>query len=306
MPLLVDARRIVTALACLLASTSTLTAQPATSLSGPALGTTGTIKRHANFPSRLVESRHIDVWLPPGYATSDDRYPVLYVHDGQNAFDPTSAFGGVDWGIDETMTRLITAKRIRPAIVVAIWNTSKRFQEYMPRRALATDSLLDTGHPGTAPLPGPVISDAYLRFLTTEVKAFIDQSYRTRRDRANTFIMGSNMGGLISLYAISELPGVFGGAACLSTHWPAGNGATVEYLRHHAPKRGEHHLYFDHGTATLDSLYAPYQLQVDGILRQARYRDGEDFVSRVFDGADHSARAWRQRVEFPLEFLLKR
>jgi len=306
MPLHVDARQLFTAVAWLLASTSSLHAQPATAVSGPTLGTTGTIKRHANFPSRLVESRNIDVWLPPGYDTSDDRYPVLYVHDGQNAFDPASAFGGVDWGIDETMTRLIATKRIRPAIVVAIWNTSKRFQEYMPRRALALDSLLDTGHPGTAALPGPVISDAYLRFLTTEVKTFIDQSYRTRRDRANTFIMGSSMGGLISLYAISELPGVFGGAACLSTHWPAGNGATVEYFRHHVPKRSEHRLYFDQGTATLDSLYAPYQLQVDGILRQARYRDGEDFVSRVFDGADHSERAWRQRVEFPLEFLLKR
>jgi predicted alpha/beta superfamily hydrolase len=283
-----------------------LMAQAATTVSGPSLGVTGTIKRHPNFPSRHVDARNIDVWLPPDYATSDRRYPVLYVHDGQNAFDPATSFGGVDWAFDETMTRLITAKRIKSAIVVAIWNTPKRFQEYMPRKALTSDSLLATGVPGRDVLPGPVLSDAYLRFLTTEVKVFIDRTYRTRADRENTFIMGSSMGGLIALYAISELPGVFGGAACLSTHWPAGNGATVGYFRTHVPRRDDHRLYFDRGSATLDSLYAPYQAQVDAIMRAARYTEGENVMSLVFEGAEHSERAWRTRLEQPLLFLLRR
>lgn len=278
----------------------------ATSVPGPSLGVTGTVKRHANFPSRYVDARNIDVWLPPDYTTSDDRYPVLYVHDGQNAFDPATSFGGIDWAFDETMTRLIAAKRIKPAIVVAIWNTPKRFQEYMPRKALASDSVLFTGVPGVDPLPGPVLSDAYLRFITTEVKTFIDRTYRTRREREHTFTMGSSMGGLISLYAISELPGLFGGAACLSTHWPAGNGATVEYFRAHVPKRDDHRLYFDRGSATLDSLYAPYQTRVDAIVRAARYKEGEHVMSLVFDGAEHSERAWRARLEQPLLFLLGR
>ena len=279
---------------------------PNTTVPGPPLGVTGVVKRHANFSSRYVDARHLDVWLPPDYATSNDRYPVLYVHDGQNVFDPATAFGGVDWGLDETMTRLIAEKRVKPAIVVAIWNSPKRFQEYMPRKALASDSTLETGVPGTEPLPGPVLSDAYLRFLTTEVKVFIDQTYRTRSDRANTFVMGSSMGALISLYAISELPGLFGGAAALSTHWPAGGGSVVEYFRHHVPKRDDHKLYFDRGTATLDSLYAPYQDRINAILRAARYREGEHVQLRVFQGAEHSERAWRTRVEEPLLFLLKR
>lgn len=298
------AARLLLALACVGAPLDV--SSQAAPVPGPSLGVTGTIKRHANFASRHVDARTIEVWLPPDYATSGDRYPVLYMHDGQSAFDPATAFGGVDWGVDETMTRLIAEKAIRPAIVVAIWNTPKRFQEYMPRKALSSDSIISTGIPDVPTVPGPVLSDAYLRFITTELKVFIDQTYRTRREREHTFIMGSSMGALISLYAISELPGLFGGAACLSTHWPAGNGGSVEYFRQHVPKRDDHRLYFDRGTATLDSLYAPYQDRVNVILRGARYREGEHVQLRVFEGAEHSERAWRVRLEEPLRFLLKR
>jgi len=212
----------------------------------------------------------------------------------------------VDWGIDETMTRLIAEKRIRPAIVVAIWNSPMRFQEYMPQKALGNDSMIVTGRLSGEVVPGPAQSDAYLRFLGSEVKPFIDRTYRTKPRRDDTFLMGSSMGGLISLYAISELPGMFSGAACLSTHWPAGRGGMIEYLQRNVPKADDHRLYFDHGTATLDSLYAPYQLRVNEILRSAKYKDGENFVTQVFDGADHSERSWRVRVETPLEFLLRK
>lgn len=296
-------RRVALTCAIVLVSAEAWAQEP---VPGPPLGVTGVIKHHPQFPSRQVEPRNVDVWLPPDYTTSNRQYPVLYVHDGQNAFDPATAYGGVDWGIDETMTRLIAEKRVKPAIVVAIWHSPARFQEYMPRKALGSDSMLATGIPDMAVLPGPVMSDRYLRFITTELKPFIDRTYRTRPNRESTFIMGSGMGGLISLYAISELPGLFGGAACLSTHWPAGNGATVEYFRSHVPRRGDHRLYFDRGTATLDTLYAAWQSQVDAILRGARYREGEHFMSRVFEGAEHSERAWRARVQEPLLFLLKR
>ncbi len=287
-------------------SVSSAPATVSAPVAGPSLGKTGLFQQHRNFPSKLVVSRTIDVWLPPGYWQGDARYPVLYVQDGQNAFDPATSFGGVDWGIDETMTRLIAEKRIRPAIVVAIWNSPMRFQEYMPRKALNNDSVIFTGRPSGEVVPGPSQSDAYVRFLGSELKPFIDRTYRTKPRRDDTFLMGSSMGGLISLYAISELPGLFGGAACLSTHWPAGRGAMVEYLQRNVPKADDHRLYFDHGTATLDSLYAPYQVRVDAILRNAKYRDEEHFMTRVFEGADHSERAWRVRVDGPLEFLLRR
>lgn len=266
----------------------------------------GTFKHFANFPTRLVAPRNVDVWLPPEYSQSNDDYPVLYVHDGQNVFEAKTAYGGVEWGVDEAMSRLIAYKQVKPAIVVAIWNSPNRFQEYMPRKALGTATSFASGVSGMAPISGPMLSDAYLRFITTELKPFIDQTFRTKSDRENTMMMGSSMGALFSLYAIAELPGVFGGVACLSTHWPAADGAAVEYLRRTVPKASDHRLYFDMGTATLDTLYGPYQEKVDRILRTARYKDGKNLSTRVFEGADHSERSWRARVDQPLMFLLKR
>ena len=118
--------------------------------------------------------------------------------------------------------------------------------------------------------------------------------------------MGSSMGGLISLYALTEYPAVFGGAACLSTHWPAGGGVMIDYLRSALPDPAGHRIYFDHGTATLDSLYPPFQRRADAVMRAAGYVEGRDWVTRVFAGAEHSERAWRVRVEQPLIFLLGR
>ncbi len=296
------------ALAIVLAGARARAQQPP-AVPGPPLGVTGVVSFHGDFPSKLVAPRNVEVWLPPGYARQRTaRYPVLYVHDGQNVFAPATSYTKVDWGIDETMTRLVAEGKVRPAIVVAVWNTPKRMQEYMPARALASpgDSI-SSGIPGVPAFPGPVLSDAYLRFLVEELKPFIDRTYRTRTGPADTFIMGSSMGGLISAYAVTEYPNVFGGAACLSTHWPAGNGAMVAYLRKALPgPTSGHRFWFDHGTAALDSLYAPYQRQVDGIMKAAGYTEGKNWVSRVYPGADHSERAWRVRVADPLVFLLGR
>jgi predicted alpha/beta superfamily hydrolase len=114
-------------------------------------------------------------------------------------------------------------------------------------------------------------SDNYLRFLVQELKPFIDATYRTRPEREATFIMGSSMGGLISLYALCEYPDVFAGAGCVSTHWPAVNGVILPYLQERLPAPGRHKLYFDYGTETLDAEYEPYQLEVDALLRQHGY-----------------------------------
>ncbi len=282
-------------------------AQVAAPVPGPPLGVTGVVRFHGDFPSKFVAPRNVEVWLPPGYDRGAARYPVLYVQDGQNVFAPATSYTKVDWAIDETMTRLVEERRVRPAIVVAVWNTPRRMQEYMPARALRSGDEVPSGIPGVPPFPGPILSDAYLRFLVEELKPFIDRTYRTRPDRADTFIMGSSMGGLISAYAVTQYPEVFGGAACLSTHWPAGDGAMVGYLKQAlpAPATG-HRFWFDHGTATLDSLYAPWQRQVDDIMRAAGYTEGKSWVTRVYPGADHSERAWRVRVADPLVFLLGR
>lgn len=159
----------------------------------------GTVERLAPIESKHVAARYVDVWLPPSYATRKSRrYPVVYVHDGQNLFDPASSFIGVDWGIDETMTRLIAEKKIPEAIIVAIWNTPKRLTEYMPQKPLETLKEADLDDMFKSVRREP-LGDAYLRYLVTELKPAIDTRYRTQPDRAHTSIMGSSMGGLISL-----------------------------------------------------------------------------------------------------------
>ncbi|WP_158983793.1 alpha/beta hydrolase-fold protein [Lysobacter panacisoli] len=260
---------------------------------GPALDATGTVESYQDVPSAHVSARNVDVWLPPGYADHPRRrYPVLYMHDGQNLFDPSLAYTGIDWDIDGTMTRLIAARRVREAIVVAISNTPLRGAEYMPAKAAPPGSRAQ------------LLSDPYLRFLVDELKPAIDATYRTRTGRSDTFVMGASMGGLISAYAMSEYPEVFGGAGGLSTHWPADDGAVIDFLAAHLPGRRTHRLYFDHGTATLDASYGPYQQRMDEVLTRAGWRRGRDFDSRVFPGAEHNERAWRDRVEIPLQFLL--
>ncbi|HEY1033922.1 MAG TPA: alpha/beta hydrolase-fold protein [Pseudoxanthomonas sp.] len=267
-------------------------------------GVTGTLLRHAQFPSRHVAARNVDVWLPPGYdEATATRYPVLYMHDGQNVFDPSTSYTHVDWGVDEAMTRLIANGHARAAIVVAVWNTPKRLQEYMPRRAITGDTFVPT--PGDPPFPtSDIVADDYLTFLVTELKPFIDAQYRTLTGPADTSVMGSSMGGLISAYAVLEYPDVFGGAGCVSTHWPIAGGIVEGYLAQHLPAPGGNRFYFDYGTEAIDAQYEPYQQRIDGVMRARGYRPGADLLSHRYLGATHNEAAWRARIEVPLMFLL--
>jgi predicted alpha/beta superfamily hydrolase len=224
------------------------------------------------------------------------------MHDGQNLFDPATSFLGVDWGIGGTMSRLIAAGTVREAIVVGIWNTAERDREYMPEQPLAMPRAAEVRRDQVE--EGPLLSDAYLRFLVTELKPWVDATYPTAPGRADTFVVGASLGGLISLYALTEYPQVFGGAGCLSPHWPAGEGIVIDYLEAVLPPPAGHRLYFDHGTEGLDAAYAPYQRWVDEVMRAAGYVEGKDWMTRVFPGAEHSEVAWRERVHLPLTFLL--
>ncbi|MDE0055339.1 MAG: alpha/beta hydrolase-fold protein, partial [Gammaproteobacteria bacterium] len=257
-------------------------------------------------------SRHVEVWLPEGYdAASGERYPVIYMQDGQYKFSRgRSPLAGTDWSwdVDKTMTRLIREGEVRPAIMVAVWtdgeNKANRRAEYMPQKFL-TDEVrqrMVRERPDLFDLD--YTSDSYLGFLVEELKPFIDETYRTRPGREDTFVLGSSLGGLISAYAIAEYPGVFGGAACLSPHWVVADGAFVDWLADHWPAAGSHRIYFDHGTETYDANYGPHQRKVDRVMRKKGFRAGDDWITRRFEGADHSPSAWRERVHIPLKFLL--
>lgn len=261
----------------------------------------GTVIRHDNFPSIHIPPRPVDVWLPPDYDADGKKYPVLYMHDGQNLFNEADAYAGETWGIDTAVSTLTAANAIPAPIVVGIWNDGdNRWREYMPQRPLVNHPALPQFHAEY----GAPLADAYLRFLVTELKPFIDHTYATQPQREATFIMGSSMGGLISLYALCEYPNIFGGAGCVSTHWPAMDGICVPYVADALPPPGRHKLYFDYGNQTLDAQYEPYQQQVDRHLAAAGYTPGQDWVTRYFAGDDHSEPAWRARVHVPLLFLL--
>ena len=270
----------------------------------PPIAVTGMLDSWQGVPSRFVASRNVDVWLPPSYASQPQRrYPVLYMHDGQNLFDPSLVFNGNDWDIDGAMTRLVAEGQVREAIVVGVWNSPRRFDEYMPQ--VVQGDTVPTGVDWYPAVPREaLVSDDYLRFLVEELKPFVDARYRTLPGREDTAVMGSSMGGLISLYALAKYPQVFGGAGAVSTHWPAGDGAMVDWLAKHLPEAGTHRIWFDHGTVTLDAMYAPYQQRMDAAMRASGWVEGRDWTSRVFEGAAHDEPSWRARVDQPLRFLL--
>jgi len=280
--------------------------------------TTGTIKRVEKFASKYVDARNVDIWLPDGYNTQQ-QYAVLYMHDGQMLFDAAQAWNKQEWGIDEILGNLIKEKKIRNCIVVGIWNSDKnRHIDYFPQKPFETltvakqnELYLIKRNTGVPIFSRKIQSDNYLKFLVKELKPYIDSNFSTLIDQQNTFIAGSSMGGLISLYAICEYPAVFGGVACLSTHWPGifttkSNpvpAAFLQYLHTHLPAPGTHKFYFDHGSATLDSMYKPFQLQADDIMHSKGYTD-RNWLSKEFIGDDHSEVSWRKRFNIPAVFLL--
>ena len=281
--------------------------------------TSGIIHHIPNFVSKYVTAHNVDVWLPNDYSTGK-KYAVIYMHDGMALFDAGIMWNKQEWGVDETVGRLLAAGKIKDCIVVGIWNIGAgRHSEYFPQMPFnmlpehLQDSLNSINTNGVKLFAGKINSDNYLKFLVKELKPYIDNHYATLSDARNTYVIGSSMGGLISLYAICQYPKVFGGAACLSTHWtgtfnvennpiPA---VFMKYLKTHLPSPKNHKLYFDHGDQTLDALYGPFQQQADAAMRLKGYNN-ENFLSRIFPGADHSELSWSKRLEVPLVFLLGR
>lgn len=279
----------------------------------------GRLDQYRNFPSRYADPRNVSVWLPPGYDPKGQPYSVLYMHDGQNLFDPATGYGNKEWGVDEATAKLIGEGAMRRTIVVGIWNTPKRLREYVPAKAF--DRLPARYIERVRGLyRGTPLSEGYLKFITRELKPFIDRSYNTAPSRQHTAIMGSSMGGLISLYALTEYPQVFGAAGMVSTHWPlllppegqklsdedvdAVATAFESYLKAALPRPGRHRLYFDHGTETLDKHYSAYQARIDRLVASRGWTKDRNWMTRNFPGHEHNEDAWRSRVDIPLRFLL--
>jgi predicted alpha/beta superfamily hydrolase len=293
-------------------------APPASAASAVPQVATGRIERLENFASRHVAPRHVDVWLPADYSAAR-RYQVLYMHDGQNLFDGRLNWTGKSWEADRAVERLVKAGRIADTIIVGLWNSGEtRYAEYYPEKVLAFAPEAVRREYVVEASKGRSLADAYLRFIVEELKPAIDRRYVTKPGPESAFIVGSSMGGLISIYALAEYPQVFGGAAGLSTHWvgkPTAWGrervrnaalplAAMTYLAQALPPgTGPHRLYTDRGDDWLDSLYAPAHRMVAEVLRDRGYT-AANAMTPVFDGTGHNEADWAARLDSVLRFLM--
>jgi predicted alpha/beta superfamily hydrolase len=258
---------------------------------------TGDIRVQQNFHSQILNNdRDIIVYLPPAYAQEKRRrYPVFYMHDGQNLFDGATSFiPGQEWQVDETAQRLIASGTIEPLIIVGIYNTGKdRINEYTPTQ----DAKYKMG--GKA--------DMYGRFLVEELKPFIDRTYRTKTDAKHTGLGGSSLGGLVSLYVALKYPRLFGRVAVVSPSVWFADKQIVRFVES-LSLRSKIRIWMDTGTKEGNNSEEAQRTVTDArLLRDALLRKGwrqpDDFRYFEADGAEHNEKAWAARVELILRFL---
>lgn len=264
---------------------------------------------------RLSGEERIFVWIPSHGL--DSIRNVLYMHDGQNLFDPSTTWNSTAWMVRESLDSLINNRHIPPTLLVALPNTPFRHSEYTPGQPfrslphdLQQDYLSAKRPDGTPYYRSEVQADEYLKFLTTQVMPEIQRRYFQNPQSVRSFISGSSMGGLISWYAVLMYPDKFSGAACFSTHWP---------LIHEIPSpAGENYIsffhqkisiarnkkwYFDYGGRGIDTLYHPYQQAVDRLMEANFTR--QNFKSLYFPDHNHSEIYWKQRFPAAIDYLVK-
>ena len=273
-------------------------------------------------PAQDVGVSDVWVWLPERYETDTQRqFPVLYMHDAENIFDPRLSNFDKEWRVDETITRLARQGDLREWIVVGLRSPKDRYQALFPQRLLEYlpeyQQQLVTGIEwegiGTAK---PLRGDQYAAMVAKDLKAKVDGEFRTLVGPEDTAVMGSSMGGLMSIYLIAEYPDVFGQAAGLSTHLPLSDPEGGEpaqralevaeafgaYLSDSKLDAAFNRIYVDYGTATLDAYYPPYFKALEKNFAQNGWISPQ-FESRAFFGAEHEENAWAQRLDIPLIFL---
>jgi predicted alpha/beta superfamily hydrolase len=244
---------------------------------------TGNVKYHQQIKGIGIPDRDIIVWLPPDYEKNTrKRYPVLYMQDGQNIFDPaTSAFGS-DWQIDETCDSLIRAGIIEPLIVVGIYNTKNRMSEYTP------------GNEGSA----------YMKFLIDVVKPFVDRKYRSKPGRKFTYAGGSSAGGTITFMLVWNNPGIFSKAFCLSPAFKIQNIDVVKDVTGYSGKKKDITFYIDDGGKGLEEQLQPGIDEMMKALTEKGYIRNKDYFWVSDPETEHNESAWKKRMPDALKLLL--
>ena len=277
----------------------------------PLTVTSGDLYHIDVFSPEMNETIKVDVWTPDNYSRKE-KYPVVYMHDGQNLFDANSTWNHQAWEIDSVMGKLIAENSIKPAIIVGIYSTdSTRLGDLMPEKPLQHLENDTIKNFIAMMCRDNYRADEYLAFIVNTLRPVINEKFATDTTLMSTSIMGSSMGGLISIYGMCEYPQVFGTAACLSTHWTGalgGNedfpGAMSRYFIQNLPRSTAHRIYMDNGTCPYDSVYTPYMHQMVALLDTLGYKDRQ-IKWDIYPGHGHNEQSWAQRVEVPLKFILK-
>ncbi|MCV2352060.1 alpha/beta hydrolase [Paucibacter sp. Y2R2-4] len=265
---------------------------PSTDLSRPIEQRPSTAQANVSVLPQLLEIpglarlRQVRLYLPPGYASSGKRYPVLYMHDGQNLFDDATAYAG-EWKVDETLNALAQAGKLE-LIVVGIDN--------------GQDKRMSELNPWDNPKFGKSEAKAYLDFIVKVIKPTIDRDYRSLPEPSNTAIMGSSMGGLISHYAITQYPGVFGRAGVFSPSYWIGQSAALVYFAQH-PAAPDARLYLlsgdQEGRDMVDNMSTVYA----SLLKAGHPAD--QLSIKVTPGAGHNEAFWASEFEQAVLWLFK-
>ena len=247
---------------------------------------TGTVELISNVSGEGLKPRDVTVWLPPGYDENpDQRFPVLYMHDGQNLFDPMLASYKVDWQVDETATKLIETGKIPPMIVVGMNNTADRNLEYSDRE----------------------LGAAYRKWLIEELKPNIDKKYRTKPGREHTSVGGSSMGGLVSFILAWENPDVFSSAICMSPAFRIGREyGKLDYTKTVRKDKGEKPdvvFYIDNGGIGLEEVLQPGITKMIKVLKKKGFEEKKDLFYVIDPDAKHFESAWAERMPQAMEWL---
>ncbi len=256
----------------------------------------GDLRIHSFRSAVFGNRRNLRIWLPPGYddrLNRSRRYPVLYLNDGQNLFESSTAFGGVDWEVDESADRLIRERRIEPLIIVGIDNAgNERIREYVPYRwfDIPVRNVLGKKYPG---------------FLLEEVMPFVQKRYRVAAGPQNTGLGGSSLGGLIALYTAMRRPRQFGRLLVESPSLFVGDRRVL--LDSARVKRWPERIFLGVGTRELGDDERSHQVVEDvraleQILRAAGL-SGDRLEVDIDEGASHSESAWARRFPEALAFL---
>jgi predicted alpha/beta superfamily hydrolase len=243
---------------------------------------TGIVKYHRNFQGAGINPRDIIVWLPPDYESNFIKnYPVLYMHDGQNIVDPRTSAFQVDWQIDEAADSLIRKKLIEPIIIVGIYNTPDRNQEY------SEDEL----------------GLLYMNFIVDSLKPFIDRNYRTKLERMNTANGGGSLAGLISFMLMWEYSNIFSKAICFSPAFKIDQYDFVDNVKSYEGNLKQFQLFIDNGDNELDSSLQPGVDEMLTVLKQQGYIEGNHFYFHKGKNSLHSERGWAKNIWRALIFI---